>query len=77
MNFPSFVNKCRVEASLKYLQKLKELNLSVQDIAGLVGFKHRQHFYAAFYKNFQITPRQYLQLYLRMTKEKKAKETEQ
>ena len=77
MNFPSFVNKCRVEASLKYLQKLKELNLNVQDIAGLVGFKHRQPFYAAFYKNFQITPRQYLQLYLRMTKEKKARETEQ
>lgn len=48
---------------MKRIEKAKELllsdNLTVEDIAHMVGFTDRSAFYSAFYDNAKITPAQY------------------
>lgn len=61
MNYTSFVNKCRIDASMALMKNKRNKNLKMEDIGNMVGFSNRQSFYAAFYKFTGMTPKQFKQ----------------
>ena len=59
MNYTSFVNKYRIEEAMSILVDKRYQDLNVEEVGDMVGFANRQSFYASFYKNLGITPRDY------------------
>ena len=59
MNYASFINKYRIEEAMALLADKRYQELSMEEIASMVGFSNRQSFYAAFYKFNNCTPREY------------------
>ncbi len=64
MNYTSFVNKYRIEEAMTLLADIRYAELTIDDIANLVGFASRQSFYGSFYKLVGITPREYRLKYM-------------
>lgn len=61
MNYTSLVNKLRVDEAKRILADEQYSELSMQDVADMVGFASRQTFHASFLKYVGVTPRQYRQ----------------
>ena len=59
MNYTSFVNKYRIEEAMSILVDKRYQDLNVEEVGDMVGFANRQSFYASFYKNLGIMPRDY------------------
>lgn len=59
VNYSEFVNKFRVEEAMVKLTDKRFYKLNMDDISYMVGFAHRQSFYAAFYKINGCSPRDY------------------
>ena len=59
MNYASFVNKYRIEDAMTILADKRYKNLTMEDVADMVGFANRQSFYSAFRKVNKCTPRDY------------------
>ena len=59
MNYTSFVNKYRIDEAMAMLMDQRYEDLSMEEIADLVGFSNRQSFYASFDKLMKMTPREY------------------
>lgn len=78
MNYTSYVNKFRIQEAMSLLVDKRYVDLNMEDISDMVGFSNRQSFYAAFYKNNGITPREYKKKHLQFdtssdkTKKKRA-----
>ena len=47
MNYASFVNKYRIEDAMTILADKRYKNLTMEDVADMVGFANRQSFYSA------------------------------
>ena len=59
MNYTSFVNKYRIDEAMAMLMDQRYEDLSMEEIADLVGFSNRQSFYASFYRITGTTPRDF------------------
>jgi YesN/AraC family two-component response regulator len=59
-NFYNFVNEYRVEAAMKMMKNHEFDNLSLEGIAGMVGFRSRSAFNNAFKKVTGFPPSHYL-----------------
>jgi AraC-like DNA-binding protein len=59
MNYTSFVNKFRIEEAMAILVDRRYQKLRMEEVSDMVGFSNRQSFYASFYKQLGITPREY------------------
>ena len=71
-NYTSFVNKYRIEEAMSILVDKRYQDLRVEEVSDMVGFANRQSFYASFFRETGITPREYKQQYLaKMAKVKK------
>lgn len=57
-NLNDYINRLRVEYTIKLMRGNK--NYSIEAIAGEAGFNSRSTFYRAFYKEFGMTPAQYM-----------------
>lgn len=57
-NLNDYINLLRVEYAIKLMRGNK--NYSIKAIAGESGFYSRSTFYRAFYKEFDMTPAQYM-----------------
>ena len=80
MNYTSFVNKYRIEEAMSILVDKRYQDLNVEEVGDMVGFANRQSFYASFYKNLGITPRDYRLQHLKQhpsMMNKKSKRTKQ
>ena len=71
-NYSSLVNEFRVKEAQHFLTDKRYMDKTMEEISAMVGFANRQSFYAAFYKNYGITPRLY-----RMQAIAKEKETKE
>lgn len=58
-NYSCLVNEFRIRDAQYYLADRRYLDKTMEEISQLVGFANRQSFYAAFYKNLGMTPRNY------------------
>jgi AraC-like DNA-binding protein len=61
MNYTSFVNKFRIEEAMTILIDRRYQKMSMEQVSDMVGFANRQSFYAAFFRELGITPREYRQ----------------
>lgn len=59
MNYTSFVNKFRIEEAMAILVDRRYAELRMEEVSDMVGFSNRQSFYASFYKQMKMTPREY------------------
>jgi len=59
MNYTSFINKFRIEEAMAILVDRRYQKLRMQEVSDMVGFSNRQSFYAAFFKQMNMTPREY------------------
>ena len=59
MNFPTLIAGYRVREAIALMTDKHHSDLSMGKIATLSGFANRQSFYAAFYKIYGKTPKQY------------------
>ena len=59
MNYTSFINKFRIEEAMAILVDRRYQCLNMEEVSDMVGFSNRQSFYASFYKQMQMTPREY------------------
>ena len=59
MNYTSFVNKYRIEEAMSILVDKRYQDLRIEEVSDMVGFANRQSFYASFYKQMRMTPREY------------------
>jgi PAS domain S-box-containing protein len=59
-NFNNFINKYRIQESIKLLKDYKVNNLTIENIAVSTGFKNKVTFYAAFKKVTGKTPGEYI-----------------
>ena len=59
MNYTSFVNKFRIEEAMAILVDRRYQGLRMEEVSDMVGFANRQSFYASFYKQMNMTPREY------------------
>ena len=64
MNYTSFVNKYRIEEAMSILVDKRYQDLRVEEVSDMVGFANRQSFYASFFRQTGVTPREYKQQYL-------------
>ena len=64
MNYTSFVNKYRIEEAMSILVDKRYQDLRIEEVSDMVGFANRQSFYASFYRQTGITPREYRQQHL-------------
>lgn len=64
MNYATLVNSYRIEEAMSILVDKRYLDLTMEQVASMVGFANRQSFYAAFYKLKNSTPRDYKMQYL-------------
>ena len=58
-NFATFLNKLRVEEAMTRMADARFDDVSLQDLAGMVGFASRQSFINAFQKVQGVTPSEY------------------
>ena len=58
-NVNSYLNRLRVEYSVKLIKEKN--NFSIEAIAEEAGFNSRSTFYRAFYKQFGMTPTEYIE----------------
>ncbi|MBQ0050099.1 MAG: AraC family transcriptional regulator [Bacteroidales bacterium] len=58
-NYSSLINEFRVRESSFMLRDRRYAKHTMEDISKTVGFANRQSFYAAFYKIFKCTPKEY------------------
>lgn len=58
-NYASLVNEYRIREACYLLVDKRYMDKTLEEIAYQVGFTNRQSFYAAFYKQMHITPREY------------------
>lgn len=58
-NFSSFLGRLRVEEAMTYMADSRYDEVSLQDMASLVGFSSRQSFISAFQKINGMTPSEY------------------
>ncbi len=59
MNYTALVNKYRIGEALQILSDPQYSSLSIEKVAGMVGFINRQSFYSVFRKQMNMTPVQY------------------
>lgn len=59
MNYSCLLNECRIKDAKHLLADKRYLDKTVEEISTMVGFANRQSFYAAFYKNVGITPKDF------------------
>ena len=59
MNYTSFVNKFRIDEAMTILVDRRYQDLRMEEVSDMVGFANRQSFYASFYRQLGITPREY------------------
>lgn len=58
-NYSMLVNKYRIDEAMSILVDRRYLGLTMEEVAGKVGFTNRQSFYGAFYRMKGCTPRDY------------------
>lgn len=58
-NFQDYINKCRAEEFVAYLQNAKYKNYTIMGIANEVGFKSKSSFNTTFKKLYGVTPSAY------------------
>ena len=58
-NFSTYINKLRVEEAMTRMGDSRYDEVSLQDIASMVGFSSRQSFITAFQKEKGMTPSEY------------------
>ena len=75
MNYTSFVNKYRIEEAMSILVDKRYQNLRMEEVSDMVGFANRQSFYASFYKQMRMTPREYRLQHLAQHPSEKVKTT--
>lgn len=59
MNYTMLVNHYRLCDAKAILRNEEYARLTIEDVGFMVGFANRQSFYAAFYRQEGITPKQY------------------
>ncbi len=59
MNYSCLLNGYRVKEAMHLLTDKRYVDKNVEEISSMVGFANRQSFYAAFYKNVGMTPKEY------------------
>ena len=59
MNFCTLLSGYRVREALHILSDKHNADLTMQEVADRCGFNSRQSFYAAFYKTYRRTPKEY------------------
>ena len=59
MNYTSFINKFRIEEAMAILVDRRYQKLRMEEVSDMVGFSNRQSFYASFYRQLGVTPREY------------------
>lgn len=59
MNYSCLLNECRIKDAKHLLADKRYLDKTVEEISTMVGFANRQSFYASFYKNVGITPKEF------------------
>lgn len=59
MNYSCLLNEYRIKEAVHLLVDKRYVDKNIEEISTMVGFANRQSFYAAFYKNVGITPREY------------------
>lgn len=59
MNYTSYVNMHRVQEAMTMLNDPEKASMKMEEISSEVGFSNRQSFYAAFFRNVHMTPREY------------------
>ena len=59
MNYTSFINKFRIEEAMTILVDRRYQDLRMEEVSDMVGFANRQSFYASFYRQLGVTPREY------------------
>ena len=64
-NYSEYINSYRIEEARALLTDKRYILNTMEDISDMVGFSNRQSFYAAFYRFYGITPRQYRMTQLR------------
>jgi len=57
--YTELVNGYRVREAVALLTDRRNRGLTMAEVASKVGFANRQSFYAAFYRNFGKTPKEY------------------
>jgi len=75
MNYTSFINKYRIEEAMSILVDKRYQDLRMEEVSDMVGFANRQSFYASFYKQMKMTPREYRLAHLAQHPQQKAKKT--
>lgn len=66
MNYASLVNKYRIDEAMSILVDKRYRDLTMEDVADMVGFANRQSFYSAFFKQRNCTPRDYKMNYFEL-----------
>lgn len=59
MNYSCLLNEHRIKEAMYLLRDKRYIDKSIEEISLMVGFANRQSFYAAFYKNVGMTPKEY------------------
>ena len=59
MNYSCLLNEYRIKEAVHLLVDKRYVDKNIEEISTMVGFANRQSFYAAFYNNVGITPREY------------------
>ncbi|MBE6287571.1 MAG: AraC family transcriptional regulator [Mediterranea massiliensis] len=59
MNYSCLLNEHRIREAQHLLTDKRYMDKNIEEISSMVGFANRQSFYAAFYKNVGITPKNY------------------
>lgn len=59
MNYSCLLNEYRVKEAMHLFTDKRYIDKNVEEISSMVGFANRQSFYAAFYKNVGMTPKEY------------------
>ena len=57
--YTELINGYRVREAVALLTDRRNRDLTMAEIASMVGFANRQSFYAAFYRNYAKTPKEY------------------
>lgn len=58
-NYSSLINEYRIKKALYMLIDSRYQDKTIEEIGNMVGFANRQSFYAAFYRQKGITPKEY------------------
>ncbi len=66
MNYSTLVNKYRIDEAMSILVDKRYRELTMEEVAEMVGFANRQSFYSAFYKLQNCTPRDYKMQYFQL-----------